>query len=153
MVPRSAVITALGETVIAEPIVERVIEPPGPGALALSRESNCAFAPTVIPVPVVKLLCSKIAPPLALRRIGGGGVVPGIGSLEETWIVSSTLTLPAEEISLTVPPAPEKPLLPLALLPVVAVILAPLLAVIFPLALTINVPPSPPEAGPPLGVK
>ena len=65
-------------------------------------------------------------------------------------MVSSTVTLPPVEMSLTVPPAPEKPKSPLALFPVVAVMSALALAVIFPPALTINVPPSPPEAGPPL---
>src|ERR1700730_1144968 len=123
------------------PMLETVIEPPGPGALLLSKESNCAFAPTVIPGPVVKLLCNKIVPPLALCRWPGA-------SSDDTWIVSFTVTIPPLEWSVTDPPAPLKT--PAAEFnPVVAVMSAPLLAVISPVVLTMNTPPSPPSGGEP----
>src|SRR3954466_9899966 len=77
-------------------------------------------------------------PPAALRRLGAG-----LGSALETWTVESIVTLPFEELNVTVPPVPEKPS---EVMPVVAVIDEALVMEMPLVAFTMNVPPSPPEA-------
>src|SRR3954454_13470143 len=85
-----------------------------------------------------------ILPPAALRRLGAGE-----GPALDTSIVESIDTVPLEEFNSTVPPVPEKPS---DVMPVVAVIDDALVIKMPFVALTMNVPPLPPEAGtPPTG--
>src|SRR5436853_85818 len=66
-------------------------------------------------------LVTLMFPPLTLERYGAA---VDVGSADETWIVESTVTVPLEELRLTVPPAPPKPIAG-AFCPVVAVMSAP----------------------------
>src|SRR3954462_8863830 len=119
------------------PVARTVILPPGPAAAASSKERSWPVFEILMAVPVGMLLCTLILPPALLLRIG----TPPFGvSFDETLIVALMLTVPLVVLRFTLPPVPlgggsgvPKP--------VVAVM--GLLTVIAPVALRVNVPPSP----------
>src|SRR6266403_5725279 len=80
-----------------------LILPPGPGAAALSNDSNCALLPILIATPLVFALVIPILPPWALCRTGATVL---LGSADETWTRLLTVTVPLLEFRLTSPPAP-----------------------------------------------